>query len=210
MNSSIDASDQELEVLENIYSQRDHVRQRDLARVAGLSLGMTNTIVKRLVQKGWLTIRKVNNRNIRYAVSPDGIDQITRRSYRFLKRTIKNIVYYREAIEHFVRDLKGRGFTGIVLVGASDLDFIVEHACEVHAVTYLRNVRDAAERNVVGAPSVGTGEAGGPAGAAPAATARSTGTIFLLYSESYIPDAEEKARGANVAFLQDVLSDLTS
>ena len=181
MNTSVDASDQELEVLENIYAHRDHVRQRDLARIAGLSLGMTNAIVKRLVQKGWLTIRKVNNRNIRYAVSADGIDQITRRSYRYLKRTIRNIVYYREAIERFVCEAKARGCTGIALVGSSDLDFIVEHACEVYTVIYVRNDRDAAER----------------------ATAGKDG-IFLLYSESYIPD--EKARGPNVAFLQDVVS----
>jgi len=33
----------------------------------GLSLGMTNAILKRLAAKGWITVRKVNNRNIRYA-----------------------------------------------------------------------------------------------------------------------------------------------
>jgi len=228
MNTSVDASDQELEVLENIYAQRDHVRQRDLARIAGLSLGMTNAIVKRLVQKGWLTIRKVNNRNIRYAVSADGIDQITRRSYRYLKRTIRNIVYYREAIERFVREVKVQGYSGIVLVGPSDLDFIVEHACEMYAVSYLRNDREATERATVqrvtpepasgadrpaegdGRGLVGSGPAGsgsmisaGPAGGNGAA---GKSRIFLLYSESYIPDAEEKERGANVAFLQDVVS----
>ncbi len=217
MNTSVDASDQELEVLENIYAQRDHVRQRDLARIAGLSLGMTNAIVKRLVQKGWLTIRKVNNRNIRYAVSADGIDQITRRSYRYLKRTIRNIVYYREAIERFVRELKGHGYTGIMLIGASDLDFIVEHACEMYAVSYLRNDREAAERASVqratlepassaDRPAEGDGRGRAPNAHDVHGTASRGNAVFLLYSESYIPDAEEKARGANVAFLQDVVS----
>ena len=203
MNTPVDASDQELEVLENIYAHRDHVRQRDIARIAGLSLGMTNAIVKRLVQKGWLTIRKVNNRNIRYAVSADGIDQITRRSYRYLKRTIKNIVYYREAIERFVREAKAQGCTEIVLVGSSDLDFIVEHACEVYEVIYARNDRDAAER-ATDAGSLGASAGGFAAGHSGAA---GKSGVFLLYSESYIPDSEEKARGPNVAFLQDVVSD---
>jgi hypothetical protein len=35
-----------------LHRPADHVRQRDLARTAGLSLGMTNGIVKKLVQKG--------------------------------------------------------------------------------------------------------------------------------------------------------------
>ena len=90
----MESTEHELDLLEHIAKRADTVHQRDLARIAGLSLGMTNAIVKRLVQKGWLTIRKVNNRNIRYAVSPAGIEQITQRSYGYFKRTIKNIVYY--------------------------------------------------------------------------------------------------------------------
>jgi DNA-binding MarR family transcriptional regulator len=69
------------------------VRQRDLAKIAGLSLGMTNAILKRLALKGLLTIKRVNNRNIHYIVTPTGIEAITRKSYRYFKRTIKNVVY---------------------------------------------------------------------------------------------------------------------
>ena len=143
---------------------------------------MTNAIVKRLVQKGWLTIRKVNNRNIRYAVSSAGVDQITRRSYRYLKRTIKNIVYYREAIEGFVGDVKAHGYGGIILVGRSDLNFIVEHACRAIGIEYVEDERPAEE----------TGGRGS--------------TLFLLYAESYVPDEEEKGMRPEAAFLQDVVT----
>jgi DNA-binding MarR family transcriptional regulator len=128
-----EASDRELAILENIYhSSRGTARslkQRDLAHIAGISLGMTNSIVKRLGQKGWVVIRRINSRNIQYAVSAAGIDEITRRSYRFLKRTIKNIVIYRDTLERFVWNIQGRGFHGIILVGQTDLDFILEHVC---------------------------------------------------------------------------------
>ncbi|MEW5818174.1 MAG: winged helix-turn-helix transcriptional regulator, partial [Spirochaetota bacterium] len=53
------ATDKEIEILENIYSTQNPVRQRDLATIVGISLGMTNAIVKRLVKKGFLTIKKV-------------------------------------------------------------------------------------------------------------------------------------------------------
>jgi hypothetical protein len=182
MKTSVDALDHELSILENIYSLADHVRQRDLARIAGLSLGMTNAIVKRLVQKGWLTIRKVNSRNIRYAVLPAGIDQITRRSYRYFKRTVKNIVTYREAIELFVHDVKVQGYRGLVLVGRSDIDFIVEHACGKYGVEYVRDDRKA-----------------GAAG-------REEDGLFMLYSESYIPHSEKNAHTNKAAFLQEVVA----
>jgi DNA-binding MarR family transcriptional regulator len=132
------SEDTELEVLECIHRSRSAIHQRDLARIIGLSLGMTNTIVRKLAQKGLLQIRKVNNRNVQYAVSPQGMEKIAHRSYRYLKRTIKNVVYYREAIDRLVREAARDGFRQVVLVGRSDLDFIVEHFCAKHAVGYAR------------------------------------------------------------------------
>ncbi|NBB91392.1 MAG: MarR family transcriptional regulator [Spirochaetes bacterium] len=136
-------TEKELEVLEQIYIRRD-VRQRDLAQVIGLSLGMTNAILKRLTQKGFLTVRKVNNRNIAYAVSPVGVDAIARKSYRYLKRTIKNVVDYKQAIEDVISAAAEGGYTAVALVGPSDLDFIVEHLCRKCGLGYerIRKVSD--------------------------------------------------------------------
>ncbi|MFW6223295.1 MAG: MarR family transcriptional regulator [Spirochaetota bacterium] len=130
-------TDKELEVLEQIHIRQD-VRQRDLAQVIGLSLGMTNAILKRLTQKGFLTVRKVNNRNIAYAVSPVGVDAIARKSYRYLKRTIKHVVDYKQAIEEVIRAAVDDGYTEVALVGRSDLDFIVEHLCSKYGLDYQR------------------------------------------------------------------------
>jgi DNA-binding MarR family transcriptional regulator len=177
-----DRPDPELEVLENIYVQENHVRQRDLARIVGLSLGMTNAIVKRLAEKGWLMIRKVNNRNIRYVVSAAGIEQISRRSYRLFRRTIRNIVAYRETIESLVADIRLRGLYRLALVGRSDLDFIVEHACRARGIEYVRHEQ---LRTTSGKPG---------------------SVIFFLYAESHTPDGEVPPYVTNYAFLREVLS----
>jgi DNA-binding MarR family transcriptional regulator len=170
--------DLELEVLDNIYKNADAIHQRDLARIVGLSLGMTNAIVKRLAQKGWLTIRKVNNRNIHYIVSPAGIEAITSRSYRYFKRTIKNVVLYREAIESLVRRAAREGYPEVVLVGQSDLAFIVEHFCMKHHIPFRHNRSG--------------GEDGGG---------------FFIYAEEYQTDFLNGQNGEkeNVAFLCDLL-----
>lgn len=130
-------TEKELEVLEQIYLRKD-VRQRDLAEVIGMSLGMTNAILKRLTQKGFLTVRKVNNRKIMYAVSPVGVDAIARKSYRYLKRTIKHVVDYKQAIEQVVAAAAEGGYEEIALVGPSDLDFIVEHLSGKYGLSYER------------------------------------------------------------------------
>ena len=133
--------DQEYVLLENIYqhekSASSVVGQRDLAVTAGISLGMTNAILKRLAQKGWVTVRKLNGRNFQYAVSPAGLDEIARRSYRFLKRTIRNVVVYKDTIDSFAASVRHAGGKGIILVGESDLAFIIEHSCATQGIQFL-------------------------------------------------------------------------
>lgn len=140
--------DAELAILENIYASArmpGSLRQRDLAAAAGASLGMTNTILKRLAQKGMIAVRKLNSRNVHYAITPDGVNEIARRSYRYFKRTIKNVVFYRDRIDEAVSRAKIRGLQAVLLIGVSDLDFIVEHACDRHGLPFLKAVdRDVA------------------------------------------------------------------
>ena len=133
--------EKEIEILERISRSKSTIRQRDLARIIGLSLGMTNSILKRLTNKGLLKIKKVNNRNIQYVVSPAGMEAIALRSYRYFKRTLKNVVTYKEAVDELVREIKQKGCRRLVLVGKSALDFIVEHFCDKYRIEY-RNVRD--------------------------------------------------------------------
>ncbi|HEQ72280.1 MAG TPA: winged helix-turn-helix transcriptional regulator [Spirochaetia bacterium] len=133
---SFEQLDREITILENIYNNKEQVRQRDLAHVTGISLGMTNAILKRLITKGLVTAKKINRRNIHYAVTPAGIQEIMKRSYRYLKRTIKNISRYKERIDRLIVSAKNRGYHEVVLVGKSDLDFIVEYTALEHGLSY--------------------------------------------------------------------------
>ena len=129
--------EKELKILEKIHNNEDSIIQRDLAKIAGLSLGMTNSILKRLIDKGFLTVKKVNNRNIKYIVSPLGIEEISKRSLNYFKRTIKNVVVYKEAIEDVISLVKEDGYRDVVLVGSSDIEFLLEHACIKEKLTFI-------------------------------------------------------------------------
>ncbi len=181
------SQEKEIDILETISRGRRRISQRDLARTIGLSLGMTNSILKRLVQKGWLQIRKVNNRNIQYIISPLGMERIARRSYRYLRRTIRNVVHYKEAIASLAREVSQKGYGTVVLIGESDLDFIVEHACLRNRLRLLRvdSVEDA------------EAECAGRSG------------CFLLFSESFSRSEARESR-AHSAYLQSLLSKIHS
>jgi len=136
-----DLTDHEYALLESIYHHTEDrpVRQRDLARVVGISLGMTNVILQKLAQKGWVIIRRINSRNIQYAVTPSGIEQISRKSFLFLKRTVRNVVFYKDMLDQLVADLKTRGYRAIVLVGKSDFDFVLAYLCQKHQLEFIES-----------------------------------------------------------------------
>ncbi len=133
--------DAELAILEGIYSSQKQERsptQRDLAEASGLSLGMTNALLKRFAEKGWVLLKRLNARNIHYALTPEGVNEIAHRSYRYFRRTARNASVYRDLLEAFVLKAKREGVTRVVLAGPSDLDFILEYACERHGLIFVK------------------------------------------------------------------------
>lgn len=135
--------DAELSILENIYSSQKRSRvltQRDLAEAAGLSLGMTNALLKRFSDKGWVLLKRLNARNIQYALTPEGVNEIAHRTYRYFRRTARAAGLYRDMIEAFVMDKKRAGANRLVLAGVSDLDFLIEYACERHGLLFVKTV----------------------------------------------------------------------
>ena len=130
-------------ILEHIY-YNDSLKQRELADKAGISLGMANAILKRLIEKGWLMTNRLNSRNISYVVSPAGMEEIFKRGYRYFKRTIDDVRLYKKGIEQLVSEAVEAGYKGIALVGKSDLDFIVEYTCEKIGINFVKVDNDKA------------------------------------------------------------------
>ena len=147
----METADHEYALLESIYHQHDArpVKQRDLARIVGISLGMTNVILRKLAQKGWVIVRKINSRNIQYAVTPAGIDEISRRGYQFFKKTVRNVVYYKDELERFLLSAKARNFHAIVLVGKSDFDFVLAFLCQKHKLEFKQSETSASDEGVL-------------------------------------------------------------
>ena len=71
--------------------------QRSLARAAGMSLGMTNLLIKRLAKKGLIKVGSLNGRTLSYILTPRGFAEKVRRSYHYLQASIQ-----------YVRDVRRR------------------------------------------------------------------------------------------------------
>ena len=134
----------EITLLTNVHEtllSSPEASQRDISKALNMSLGMTNNILKRFVEKGWLCMNKVSARNIRYVLTPDGLKEVAKRSYNYIKRTIKNVYDYKELIIDFIQDEKLKGIKEVVLFGEDDIAFIIEYACQKNNLSFC-NVKE--------------------------------------------------------------------
>lgn len=101
--NEIDISSRELNVLSEIR-RLEKPTQRRISDQTGISLGMTNIVIKELLNKGFIKIRRLNRRNVEYLLTNRGIREITRRSYRFLQRTVNTLKVVKGGIRQIVEE----------------------------------------------------------------------------------------------------------
>ena len=118
-----------LQVISETLKEDPQASQRTLAKKANMSLGMMNAILGRFVERGWIMLTNVNGRKLAYAVTPDGISELTKRGKAFALRTFKLANVYSETFCKKFMEAKAAGKTKVVLYGDSYIKFIIKYAC---------------------------------------------------------------------------------
>jgi len=93
-----------LEALDAAATNEQSPTQRKLAKLAGLSLGMTNLLLKRMVKMGYVKVSTLNGRTLRYILTSDGMREKMRKSYSYVARSIN---YYFQVKEEILRHTRG-------------------------------------------------------------------------------------------------------
>lgn len=102
--------------------------QRHLATASGFSLGLTNTILKKLARTGYIKIQNLNARKMLYILTPKGIAEKSRRSYDYILNTIKSYQTCLNRIKSVISDEISAGKKRFIIVGAGNIADIVELA----------------------------------------------------------------------------------
>ena len=109
-----------LRILEEI-DKEDTPSQRDISRKLNISLGLVNSFVKRLAQKGYCKVTTIPKNRVRYLLTPKGAAQKSRLTYEYIQSSIN---FYRKTL-HKIRvlfnELNNEGVTKIAFYGVSDL-----------------------------------------------------------------------------------------
>lgn len=86
------------------------VSQRELSRRLNISLGLVNTFIKRLVNKGYFKVTTMPRKRVKYFLTPAGLARKSRLTVEYLKYSVDS---YREIKKLLLRRFKEMEETGV-------------------------------------------------------------------------------------------------
>jgi len=109
-----------LKILEEIEKDKTP-SQRYLAGKLNISLGLVNSFIKRLAQKGLFKIKNIPKNRVKYILTPKGAAEKTRLTYKYIQYSFQFYKSAREKLRILFYGLTKNGNKKIVFYGASDL-----------------------------------------------------------------------------------------
>ena len=126
-----------LQSIADTLKENPMASQRDLAENSGMSIGLMNAVLKRFVERGWIMLTNVNMRKLSYALTPEGLAELSERSHNFARRTFALANQYNDKICDLIATAKKQGKTTCCLYGPSYIKFLLVYACQVQKVMFV-------------------------------------------------------------------------
>lgn len=134
--------------LVNIVGAQLAVNQRELSRQMKLSLGMTNILLKRLVTKGYIRIKQLDQRKVAYILTPKGFSEKMRKSVKYTIKTVNSMGLIKKGLKEFFLRLYDQKESIFYVFGDSDFIFLIESVMrelEIKDITvhYINDILEA-------------------------------------------------------------------
>ena len=125
MNSQVE---QDLQILEHIEQDPD-ITQADLAARLGVAVGSVNWYLKRLVNKGYIKVRQMQRRRLRYLITPQGVTEKARLTASFMQVSMRLYRETRQAAKRYLTEIRQAGYSEVHIEGDNDLAEVCYLTC---------------------------------------------------------------------------------
>ncbi|MFC2029034.1 winged helix-turn-helix transcriptional regulator [Chloroflexota bacterium] len=118
----------ELALLESIEHDPD-VTQANLASQLGVAVGTINWHIKRLIEKGYVKIKRAERKKLRYIITPEGIAMRAHLTVDFIEQQFNLYRNTRQRVKAHLKQVQRAGFNTIRLVGEGDVADVCRLTC---------------------------------------------------------------------------------
>jgi DNA-binding MarR family transcriptional regulator len=133
METSNDTS-RELSLLENIERDPD-VTQLSLATQLGVAVGTVNWHIKRLIDKGYVKVKRAERRKLRYIITPEGIALRARLTVDYVEQQFLLYRNIRQRVKEHIEKIRQAGFDRVRILGEGDVADICRLTCLEQGMT---------------------------------------------------------------------------
>ena len=105
------------------------VSQAKLAEELGVAIGTVNWHLKRLVEKGFVKVKRIQRRKLRYIITPDGIALRAKLTLAYIQQSFSLFREVRETVRPLLRSLQEQGIHAVRLEGDGDIAEVCRLTC---------------------------------------------------------------------------------
>ena len=132
--STVPESTHELRLLESIERDPD-ITQASLATQLDVAVGTVNWHLKRLIEKGYVKIKRAERKKLRYIITPEGIALRARLTVDYIDQQFRLYRKTREKVRTYLEEVRHLGYRQVSLVGDGDVADICRLSCLEQGIT---------------------------------------------------------------------------
>ncbi len=118
----------DLALLENIEKDPD-VTQASLATQLNVAVGTINWHIKRLIEKGYVKIKRAERKKLRYIITPEGIAMRTLLTMDYIEQQFLLYRNTRKRLQEQLDLIKSKGYERVSIRGEGDVADICRLSC---------------------------------------------------------------------------------
>lgn len=118
----------EILLLEKIEDDPD-VTQASLADLLGVAVGTVNWHLRRLIEKGYVKVKRAQRRKLRYIITPEGIAFRARLTINYIEQSMRLYRRTRQRVLELLAEVQKSGYRCVRIEGQGDIAEVCRLTC---------------------------------------------------------------------------------
>lgn len=127
-NLTFENDHRELALLDKISADPD-ATQATLASQLGVAVGTINWHIKRLIEKGYIKVRRAERRKLKYIITPEGIALRASLTFDYIQSSFNLYRLVRNRSLNAIHQIRKAGFHQVRIIGEGDVAEICRLTC---------------------------------------------------------------------------------
>lgn len=120
--------ERELILLDQILQDPD-VTQVTLAEKLGVAVGTVNWHIKRMVEKGYIKLKRAERKKLRYIITPEGLALRAQLTVKYIENSMMLFRRTRRRTQELLAQVRAAGYQGVRILGDGDLAEVIRLTC---------------------------------------------------------------------------------